>query len=168
MAHTIPISTNDATIGDQYTFIALERNSKFIVAWHVGRRTSENTQAFVNKIRWATTEDRFQINTDAFPPYVAAIGGSLGDRVDYSKVVKVYSASDEEGRARYSPGDFVAIEKSVVMGNPDMARACTSHVERVNGTVRQWCKRLTRLTYAFSKKLENLKSALARHFRHYN
>jgi hypothetical protein len=81
--------------------------------------------------------------------------------------VKVYG-KHEEGRERYSPGDFVTVEKSAVLGNPDMKRACTSHIERKNGTLRQWCKRLTRLTYAFSKKKENLRAALALHFWHYN
>jgi hypothetical protein len=67
-----------------------------------------------------------------------------------------------------SPGEFVTLEKKVIIGDPDMKRACTSHVERQNGTLRQWCKRLTRLTYAFSKKWENLQAALALHFAYYN
>jgi hypothetical protein len=82
-------------------------------------------------------------------------------------VVKAYS-KQEEGRERYSPGSFVMVEKQSIIGEPDMHWASTSHVERKNGTLRQWCKRLTRLTYAFSKKWENLKAALALHFAHYN
>src|SRR6266480_304967 len=84
-----------------------------------------------------------------------------------SIVVKVYD-KPEETRERYSPGDFVTVEKSVGSGNPDLERACTSHVERKNGSLRQWCRRLTRLTYAFSKKKENLYAALALHFWFYN
>jgi hypothetical protein len=72
------------------------------------------------------------------------------------------------GRERYSPGSFVSVEKTAISGNPDLPNAGTSHVERKNGTLRQWCKRLTRLTYAFSKKWDNLKAALALHFAHYN
>jgi hypothetical protein len=87
-----------------------------------------------------------------------AIETGLSDRADYSQVVKVYG-KPEEGRERYSSGDFVALEKTAIIGNPDMKRACTSHVERQNGTLRQWCKRLTRLTYVFSKKKENLLAA---------
>ncbi len=74
----------------------------------------------------------------------------------------------EETRERYSPGNFVTVEKSVGSGTPDLSRACTSHVERKNGSLRQWCRRLTRLTYAFSKKKENLRAALALHFWYYD
>lgn len=77
-------------------------------------------------------------------------------------------SKQEEGRERYSPGDFVIVEKTAVRGTPDVDRASTSHIERKNGSLRQWCKRLTRLTYAFSKKWENLQSALALHFAYYN
>ena len=83
-------------------------------------------------------------------------------------MVKLFSHHVEEGRERYSPGHFICVQKDAVSGNPDPDRASTSHVERKNGTLRQWCKRLTRLTYAFSKKWENLKAALALHFVHYN
>jgi hypothetical protein len=81
--------------------------------------------------------------------------------------VKVYS-KQEEGRERYSPGSFVSVDKTAITGNRDLPSASTSHVERKNGTLRQWCKRLTRLTYAFSKKWENLQAALALHFAHCN
>ena len=82
--------------------------------------------------------------------------------------MKLFSHHVEEGRERYSPGQFIAVQKDPVSGTPDLDRASTSHVERKNGTLRQWCKRLTRLTYAFSKKWDNLKAALALHFAHYN
>jgi len=100
-------------------------------------------------------------------PNVYAIDAGLHDRVDYSQVVKVYS-KQEEGRERYSPGAFVSVEKKEIFGARNIGRASTSDVERKNRTLRQWCKRLTRLTYAFSKKWDNLKAALALHFAHYN
>jgi hypothetical protein len=82
--------------------------------------------------------------------------------------VKVYG-KPEEGRAeRYSPGEVIGAIPTPILGNPDPDRICPSHVERQNGTLRQWCKRLTRLTYAFSKKWENLQAALALHFAYYN
>ena len=91
----------------------------------------------------------------------------LWDRATHSQIVKVYD-KPEEGRERYSPGRFVMVEKVAMSGMPDLERASTSHVERQNRTLRQWCKRLTRLTYAFSKKWENLRAALALHFAYYN
>ena len=96
-----------------------------------------------------------------------AIDIQLSDRANHSIVVKVYD-KPEEGRERYSPGEFVTVEKSVGSGMPNLDRACTSHMERKNGSLRHWCKRLTRLTCAFSRKKENLRAALALHFWYYN
>jgi len=154
--------------GDAYTFIALERTSKLVVAWHLGKRDRINTEDFISKVRIATAPGYFEISTDAFAPYENAIDAGLSDRASHSNVVKLFSHHVEEGRERYSPGSFVCVQKDAVSGNPDLDRASTSHVERKNGTLRQWCKRLTRLTYAFSKKWDNLKAALALHFAHYN
>jgi IS1 family transposase len=155
-------------IGDQYVYIGLERTSKLVVAWHLGRRNRENTAIFISKVRRATSaDDIFDVSTDAWPAYLPEIDSQLGDRANYSTVVKVYD-KPEEGRERYSPGKFVTVEKTEQLGCPDLTRACTSHVERKNGSLRQWCRRLTRLTYAFSKKKENLRAALALHFWYYN
>jgi len=155
-------------IGDAYTFIAFERDSKMVVAWHLGKRTAESTEDFMAKLRTATAEKRFQITTDGFTSYPPAIEETFGADVDYAQLVKVYG-KPEEGRAeRYSPGDVINAVPTRVSGDPDRSRICTSHVERQNGTLRQWCKRLTRLTYAFSKKWENLQAALALHFAYYN
>src|SRR5207247_3862813 len=84
------------------------------------------------------------------------------------RVVKVYATAETGREARYSPGEVLEAIKTPILGAPDMDRSCTSHVERQNGSLRQWCKRLTRLTYAFSKKWENLNAALALHFAYYN
>jgi len=155
-------------VGDAYTFIGLERTSKLVVAWHLGKRDRLNTEDFISKIRWATAPGYFEISTDAFQPYENAIDAGLYDRASHSNVVKLFSHHVEEGRERYSPGQFIAVQKDAVSGNPDLNRASASHVERKNGTLRQWCKRLTRLTYAFSKKWDSLKAALALHFAHCN
>ena len=154
-------------IGDAYTFIALERETKLVLAWHLGKRSRPSTEAFIAKVRTATADRPFQLTTDGFTAYPPAIDYALADRADYAQLVKVYGKS-EEGRERYSPGDVIGAVPTPILGNPDPARICTSHVERKNGTLRQWCKRLTRLTYAFSKKWENLQAALALHFAHYN
>ena len=154
-------------IGDAYTFIALERESKLILAWHLGKRTRPSTDRFIARVRRATADRPFQITTDGFRPYAPAIDYALSDRADYAQLVKVYG-TPEECRERYSPGEVIGTVSTPILGSPDPERICTSHVERQNGTLRQWCKRLTRLTYAFSKKWENLEAALALHFAYYN
>jgi IS1 family transposase len=165
--HKQPHEANDDSTGDMYVYIGLERTSKLIVAWHLGKRNRENTAQFIAKIRTATARQWFDVSTDAWQPYIPEIDAQLADRANHSIVVKVYD-KPEETRERYSPGSFVTVEKSVGSGYPDLERACTSHVERKNGSLRQWCRRLTRLTYAFSKKKENLRAALALHFWYYN
>jgi transposase-like protein/IS1 family transposase len=166
--HKRPSEADAQKIGDAYTFIAIERHTKLVLAWHLGKRDGVNTEDFISKLRLATADFRFQISTDAFVPYVGAIDYALSDRVNYSQVVKVYATKEDGREARYSPGEVLETVKTAVLGEPDMTRSCTSHIERQNGTLRQWCKRLTRLTYAFSKKWDNLKAALALHFAHYN
>jgi IS1 family transposase len=145
----------------------LERTSKLVLAWHLGKRDLKNTEQFVSKIREATAPGRFDVSTDAFAAYESAIDLCLYDRANHSQVVKLFSRR-EELRESYRPPRFECVQKTAVTGWPDLERAGTSHVERKNGTLRQWCKRLTRLTYAFSRKWENLQAALALHFAHYN
>lgn len=154
-------------IGDAYTFVGIERTSKLILAWHLGRRDKPSTEAFTANLRKATAEKPFQLSTDGFRPYADAIDSAFGCDVDYAQLVKVYATSNES-ETRYSPGDVVGAIPSTIAGNPDPARICTSHIERQNLTMRMQIRRLTRLTNAFSKKWENLKAALAIHFAWYN
>jgi IS1 family transposase len=155
--------------GDQYTFIALEERTKMVMAWHLGKRDGENTRQFITKVRHATPADPlFDVSTDAFQPYETAIDGILFERANHAQIVKLFSRHVEEGRERYSPARFVSVAKDAVTGMPNLDRASTSHVERKNGSLRQWCKRLTRLTYAYSEKWEHLNAALALHFAYYN
>ncbi len=165
--HKFPQEMANSKTGDAYTYIALARESRLVLAWHLGKRDSANTEAFISKIRRATANSEFDISTDAFAPYAGAIDYILSDRANHSQVIKLYD-KPEEGRERYSPGHFVTVEKKAISGNPDLGSAGTSYVERKNGSLRQWCKRLTRLTYAFSRKWENLRAALALHFCYYN
>lgn len=157
---------SDETIGDAYCFIAIERDTKLILAWHLGRRTSADTQIFTEKLADATSGN-FQINTDGFKPYHEAIATSLGDRVDFAQIVKVFGKPEGEER-RYSPPQVIEMKKTAIIGNPDIETATTSHVERQNLTVRMSMRRMTRLTNAFSKKWENLSHAYAIQFAYYN
>jgi hypothetical protein len=126
------------------------------------RETVEFTEKIYN-----ATSGRFQLTSDGFKAYPDAVTYSLGTRVDYAQLVKVYATPRGE-QGRYSPAEVVDIITKPMFGNPDPERICTSHVERQNLTMRMMMRRLTRLTNGFSKKWENLRAALALHFAYYN
>ncbi len=166
-AHKLPSESDDDSKGDAYCFIAMERSTKLILNFALGRRTQATTDAFIEGLRLATSPQRFQISTDGFIPYKSAITTTLGDRCDFAQIIKVYS-QNPEGERKYSPAEISHTEKVPVMGNPDPKRICTSHIERQNLTIRMQMRRLTRLTLSFSKKWENLWSAYCLHFAYYN
>jgi IS1 family transposase len=166
--HKWPHEANDSSIGDAYTFVAIERHSKLVLNFTLGRRNQIATDVFVEGVRFATSnKSRYQITTDGFVPYRSAIDNTLCDRVDFAQLIKVYAAS-RGGEARYSPPQVVGTQAIPITGNPDPKRICTSIVERQNLTMRMHIRRLTRLTNAFSKKWENLWAALCLHFAWYN
>lgn len=151
--------------GDAYTFTAIERTTKLMLAWHLGKRCLTDTHAFLRKLASATS-GRFQLTTDGYRPYLSAVPGKFRDGVDFATLVKVYGTSDDEHR--YSPGTVIDTIPTQQMGSPDPALICTSHVERANLTMRMTTRRLTRLTNGFSKKWDNLEAALALFFAFYN
>ncbi len=113
-------------------------------------------------------DGRFQLTTDGFVPYIAAVDRAWGaDAPDFAQLLKRFGPMPP-GLARYAPARIVEAVPTVVHGNPDQDHVSTSYVERQNLTIRMACRRFTRLTNAFSKKLENLKAALALHFAWYN
>jgi IS1 family transposase len=160
------IYKNVDTLGDAYCFVAIERNTKMILSWHLGRRTSRDTLAFIIKLRNATT-GKFQLSTDGWTAYPEAIERVFGADVNYAQIVKVYAAASD-GEQRYSPAQVVDAVLIPKIGMPDYERICTSHVERQNLTIRMQMRRMTRLTNAFSKKWENLRASFALHFAFYN
>ena len=157
---------NVDSLGDAYTYVAIERNSKLILAWHLGKRNRQDTLTFITKLRRATT-GKFQLSTDGWPSYPDAVERVFGADIHYAQLIKVYGTS-RDGEQRYSPAEVVDVEVVPRIGMPDYERICTSHVERQNLTMRMQIRRLTRLTNAFSKKWENLRAAIALHFAYYN
>jgi transposase-like protein/IS1 family transposase len=166
-SHKRPMEAHDNSIGDAYCFVAIERNTKLVLNFALGRRDQATTDAFIEGLRAATSPQRFQITNDGFKPYKSSITTTLSDRCDFAQLIKVY-VNDPEGQRRYSPPDVTHTERVPVMGNPDPDLICTSHVERQNLTIRMSMRRLTRLTNGFSKKWENLWAAYCLHFAYYN
>jgi len=145
----------------------MERNTKLVLAWHVSIRDAANTEAFTEKLAYATS-GRFQLTTDGMNMYPEAISYSLGTRVDYAQLIKVYGNADVESERKYSPPEVVETITKYIIGHADPRRICTSIVERGNLTIRTNVRRLTRLTCAFSKKWENLNAMMSLYFCWYN
>ena len=157
----------DPDAGDAYCYIGMDRKSKLILSWHLGRRNTWDCHDFIVKLA-AATSGQCQISTDAFNAYPNAIEYAFGARANYAQVIKEFAnAGGEEGR-RYAPPRLIGQEKVTVYGEPEEERACTSHVERGNWTLRGHLRRFTRLSNGFSRKKANLRAALALYFAYYD
>lgn len=160
---------DDPTLGDVWTFCAIDSETKLVPSFKVGKRDHHTANAFLTDIA-SRLRSRPHISTDGLRAYVEAVENAFGMDVDYGMVIKNYGSDtgQHHQERRYSAPEIVNIEKRNIAGNPDMDLVSTSHIERLNGTTRLHMKRLARLTYAFSKKLENFEAAVALHFAYYN
>jgi IS1 family transposase len=166
----ITADENIAGIGDQYVFIALDSDTKLVINHYVGKRDTASTYYFMRDLKDRLTT-RVQLTTDGFKPYINAVDDTFGMDVDYAQLVKIYGqpkATAANARNWYEPVRVIGAIPTRVIGRPSAIGISTSHIERQNLTMRMQMRRFTRLTNAYSKKLDNLKAAIALHFAHYN
>jgi IS1 family transposase len=159
---------DDPQYGDVWTFCAIDADTKLVPSFKVGKRDRATANAFVADVA-SRLRNRIQLSSDSLRSYVEAVELAFGADVDYAQIVKEYGQDDLISPERkYSPPEVLSMEKRRISGQPNMDLASTSYIERLNGTTRLHMRRLTRLTYAFSKKLENFQAAVGLHFAYYN
>ena len=154
-------------IGDVWTWVGIDADSKFAVSWLVGGRDAEYANAFLDDVA-SRLANRVQLTTDGHGAYLDAVAGAFPDgNIDFATLIKIYGAAPEAEK-RYSPLECIGCRKERWQGNPNPKHVSTSFVERQNLTMRMHMQRFTRLTNAFSKKVENHAHAVAIHFMFYN
>lgn len=151
--------------GDVWTWTAIDADTKIVPCWHIGRRDAIAAEQFINDLA-NRLRNRVMLTTDGLKAYLEAVEGAFGADIDYAQLIKIYGKPQDE--VRYSPAECVGCEVKVISGEPFPPMISTSYVERQNLTMRMSMRRFTRLTNAFSKKLENLRHAVSLYFMHYN
>jgi IS1 family transposase len=165
----------DTERGQFFTFLSVDRASKLILNWRTGKRTQSDTDGFFTDLK-SRVQNRFQLSTDGWIGYCGhdgAVRRVFGDAIDYATEIKHFAADNPRRPFRFGlwntePKTVVSIQRQPKIGEPDMALATTSHCERTNLSVRLFNRRFTRLTLGYSKKLENLRHAVALFIAHFN
>lgn len=161
--------TDTADMGDVWTFVGIDADTKLVPCYRVGKRDTANANAFIADLA-SRLKNRVQLSSDALKQYAEAVELGFGGDVDYAQIVKSFDDTQPALplSRRYSPPAVVKVTKTIMSGEPDPMSISTSYIERQNLTLRLHCKRMARLTLSFSKKLENFKAAIGLHYGYYN